>query len=75
MRACIKEIEVDAAEGHTIRTLIEENTPSSENDTEGYIRQLVKCIKKPEDAPVSKVHIGKLSVCVAKLESQTIILP
>jgi hypothetical protein len=75
MLACIKEIESDGKEGHTIRSLIYENTAPSENDTEGYLIMLTWCMGLPDSTMVRDAHLGRLATCIAKLESQTIITP
>lgn len=68
LRAGLKNLNTQIKKGRTIRTLISEYAPPSENDTKTYINNVVKFTGIPHDTKLTKEHIPALGLAILKQE-------
>lgn len=70
-QALVRQIGINAKQGHTLASFISRYAPPSENDTNTYIAQAIKAVGVPPNTPISKIDIHKLAKFMALKESST----
>lgn len=69
--ALYRQIDLDAGRGLTLKQFINKYAPPSENDTEGYVRNMVQFTGATEDTPIGQIDRDKLAAAVARQESSS----
>ena len=72
-KALVRQVNLDAGRGDSIRKFISEYAPSSENNTERYINELTDILGVPDTTLLSDLDSTEVAKAVAKLESGTIV--
>ena len=65
------QIKLDTSRGHTLASFISKYAPPTENDTKGYINNIIKMTGASPNTPLAQINRKELLKAIARQESNT----